>query len=103
MSSFAAILVLVACPINSGHCISEPVKVVSYEHASDCERQMPAEVKGAKVRGMRIIGSCNTFDASLMKGVQRGDMTSVFLNSGDRQPTKRYGGRDAIGFQDMRQ
>ena len=100
MSSFAAILVLVACPVNSVHCLSEPVKVVTYERARECERQMPVQVKNTKVRGMRIIGSCNTFDASLMKGVEHGDMTAAFLNSQDRRPANGADAREAIGFQD---
>lgn len=76
MSSFAAILVLVACPVNSAHCLSNPVRIATYAEARQCEVNMPAEIRRAEVKGMRIIGSCNSFDASLMSKMKPVDMTA---------------------------
>lgn len=76
MSSFAAILVLVACPINSAHCVSQPVRIVTYERAQECEKHMPAEIKRNRIKGMRIIGACNPFDSRLMANLAPVNMTA---------------------------
>jgi hypothetical protein len=76
MSSFAAILVLVACPVNSAHCLANPVRIATYEQARDCEVSMLAEIRRMHIEGMRILGSCNTFDARLMSKMQPIDMTA---------------------------
>lgn len=97
MSSFAAILVLVACPVNSTHCISEPVRISTYERAQECEKNMPMEIRKLKTPGMRILGSCNTFDASLMAKMKPIDVTNRIV------PNKPKAGDDlrtAVGFQE---
>ncbi len=97
MSSFAAILVLVACPVNSTHCISEPVRISTYERAQECEKNMPLEIRKLKTPGMRILGSCNTFDASLMAKMKPIDVTNRIV------PNKPKAGDDlrtAVGFQE---
>jgi hypothetical protein len=95
MSSFAAILVLVACPVNSTHCISEPVRVSTYQRAQDCEKQMPLEIRRLKAPGMRILGSCNTFDARLMADMAPIDVTN---HIGKQQPEAEKPDRTAVGF-----
>jgi hypothetical protein len=95
MSSFAAILVLVACPVNSTHCVSEPVRVSTYERAQDCEKQMPLEIRRLKAPGMRILGSCNTFDARLMADMAPINMTNRI---GNQSPEPGKPDRTAIGF-----
>lgn len=76
MSSFAAILVLVACPVNSAHCLPNPVRIATYAQARECEVKMPAEIRRLHVDGMRIMGSCNAFDANLMANMKPIDMTA---------------------------
>lgn len=66
MSGFAAILVLVACPVGYGECVREPVRVVSYESVAECDRSLPIETKRAGKYGMKIYGSCNIVDANLV-------------------------------------
>lgn len=97
MSSFAAILVLVACPVNSTHCISEPVRISTYERAQDCEKSMPIEIQKLKTPGMRILGSCNTFDASLMTHMKPIDVTNRI---DPKKPQTGDDSRTAVGFQE---
>lgn len=97
MSNVAAILVLVACPMNSTHCVPEPVRISTYDRAQQCEKSMPTEIRKLSTPGMRILGSCNTFDASLMAKMKPIDMTNridrVKAKAGDDSST-------AVGFQD---
>lgn len=96
MSSFAAILVLVACPVDTTHCIKNPVRITTYERAQDCERNMPGEIRKLKTPGMRILGSCNTFDASLIAGMEPIDVTNKIDVKGVKAGN---GQRTAVGFQ----
>ncbi|MCD2173387.1 hypothetical protein [Rhizobium sp. C4] len=97
MSNVAAILVLVACPLNSTHCVSDPVRISTYERAQECEKSMPGEIRRLKTPGMRILGSCNTFDASLMAKMKPIDVT----NRIDPAKVKRTDDAGtAVGFQD---
>ena len=97
MSNVAAILVLVACPLNSTHCISEPVRISTYERAQQCEVSMPAEIRKLKTPGMRIIGACNTFDASLMAKMRPIDVTNRIVPS---RPKAGDNSRTEVGFQE---
>lgn len=97
MSSFAAILVLVACPVNSTHCISDPVRISTYGRAYDCEKSMPNEIRKLKTPGMRILGSCNTFDAGLMAKMKPVDVTNRIDT---RKPQTGDDARTAVGFQE---
>jgi len=97
MSNVAAILVLVACPLNSTHCISEPVRISTYERAQQCEVSMPAEIRKLKTPGMRILGSCNTFDASLMAKMRPIDVTNR-IDPG--RPKEGDNSRTEVGFQE---
>lgn len=67
MSSLAAILVLVVCPAQGDHCISEPLRVVTYASMDQCEKQRPQEIKYAEDMGLNVYGNCNPFSAKLMK------------------------------------
>ncbi|HWU63619.1 MAG TPA: hypothetical protein VN112_16490 [Ensifer sp.] len=97
MSNVAAILVLVACPLNSTHCISEPVRISTYERAQQCEQQLPAEIRKLKTPGMRILGSCNTFDASLIARMKPINVTNrIDVNN----PRAGDDSRTAVGFQE---
>ncbi len=97
MSNVAAILVLVACPLNSTHCIPEPVRISTYERAHQCETSMPGEIRRLKTPGMRILGSCNTFDASLMAKMKPIDVTNRIETA---KPKAGDDSRTAVGFQD---
>lgn len=97
MSSFAAILVLVACPVNSTHCISNPVRISTYERAQDCEKRMPVEIRKLKTPGMRILGSCNTFDANLIANMKPIDVTNRIDT---KKPKAGDDSRTAVGFQE---
>lgn len=97
MSNVAAILVLVACPVNSTHCISEPVRISTYERAQQCETSMQGEIRKLKTPGMRILGSCNTFDASLMAKMKPIDVTNRIDT---RNPGAGDNSRTAMGFQE---
>lgn len=97
MSNVAAILVLVACPLNSTHCISEPVRISTYERSQQCESSMPAEIRKLKTPGMRILGSCNTFDAALISKMKPIDVTNRIDT---RKPKAGDDSRTAVGFQE---
>ncbi|MCD2177950.1 hypothetical protein [Rhizobium sp. C1] len=58
---------------------------------------MPLEIRKLKTPGMRILGSCNTFDASLMAKMKPIDVTNRIV------PNKPKAGDDlrtAVGFQE---
>jgi hypothetical protein len=75
MSTLAAILVLVACPTGSADCVREPVRIVSFQTASDCWTRLDGEVKKAKKPGFEIYGVCNSFPQELLAGMPATDKT----------------------------
>lgn len=74
MGSFAAVLVLIACPAESSTCFSTPVRVLSYENAETCRAQRETEMRKASRAGFEIYGECNSFDGDLMAGKPRIDI-----------------------------
>ena len=67
MSNLAALMILVACPTNGAHCISQPLRVISYEVVADCRRDLNETIAQSKRPGMKIYGSCNGFDSALLR------------------------------------
>ncbi|MGF0539482.1 hypothetical protein ACQQ2Q_15905 [Agrobacterium sp. ES01] len=74
MAGLAAVLVLVACPTGAGECLQEPVRVLSYTSPRLCERQLPVEIRKARLEGVEVYGACNTVGANLLAGRKRIDI-----------------------------
>lgn len=96
MSSLAALMVLVACPVATAHCISEPVRIVSYRAAAACDEALDREIDKMTFTGVRIIGTCNRFDARLLDGRRDIDV-STDVASLTRQATAQKA-RVGLGY-----
>lgn len=66
MNNLAALMILVACPTDGTHCISKPLRVISYEAVADCQRELGTAIARSKRPGFKVYGSCNGFDRSLL-------------------------------------
>ena len=68
MNSFAAIMIIVACPSAQASCIDKPVTVISYHQAVDCRSALPAEIRKAKRFVDQVLGDCVPVNPSLLVG-----------------------------------
>lgn len=66
MGNFAAVLVLIACPASGTTCVSEPVRVISYDSAMACAAQREDEIRKVTVPGFKIYGECNSVNGDLL-------------------------------------
>lgn len=68
MTSFAALMVIVACHANASSCIREPVAVVSFHDTKICRAALPSEIAKAKRLAPVIYGDCVPVDPQLLAG-----------------------------------
>lgn len=68
MMSFAAVMVLVACPSDQTACIQEPVVVISYADSKACRADLDREVSKAGRYAALIYGDCIPVDPALLAG-----------------------------------
>lgn len=68
MSTLAALLVLVACHPDEGHCMKEPVAVASFVSRASCMAALPKELKKARRLTPVIYADCVPVQAELLAG-----------------------------------
>ena len=68
MSSFAAIMIIVACPSTHISCVDKPVTVISYKQATECRSALPAEMQKAKRFIDHVYGDCVPVSPTLLVG-----------------------------------
>lgn len=68
MTSFAALMIIVACHAESSACVREPVAVISYHDSKACRDALPGELVRAKRLTRLVYGDCVPVDPSLLAG-----------------------------------
>ena len=66
MNSFAALLIIVACPTSQDACVEKPVTVISYDRAADCKSALPKEIHRVKAFVDNVYGDCIPVNPSLL-------------------------------------
>lgn len=68
MNSFAALMVIIACHADGLGCVDEPLSVISYNSAAECQVAMPRELKKARRLAKFVYGDCVPVDPVLLAG-----------------------------------
>lgn len=66
MNSFAALMIIVACPSSQDACIEKPVTVISYDRAADCKSALPVEIRRVKAFVDGVYADCIPVNPALL-------------------------------------
>lgn len=66
MNSFAALMIIVACPSSQDGCVDKPVAVISYDRAADCKSAMPEEIRRVKLFVDGVYADCIPVNPALL-------------------------------------
>ncbi|MGV8937252.1 MAG: hypothetical protein ACOH2J_09030 [Allorhizobium sp.] len=58
MNTFAALMIIVACPSSQDACVEKPVTVISYDRSADCKAALPEQIRRVKLFVDGVYADC---------------------------------------------